>query len=310
MALASVAAVALLTGTSASFAPSGRETVNFDFAFRFKLDVAPPPPPLPPPGPPHHHPPGPPPPPVPPGQLPKRLATCKHCKNNTDCGSGSMKQIHVGQYVDCCNACAHTGGCQSWDWNPDGGACYLKDNMDGGCVVTGAGAQRWAGTMTTGGAKIAEDYIAESAVGRLLDQQVIQTPPPPPPPPNPPEAQPKYDDSTWSLVDAPHDMLINQKFDGRNSKGMAYLPRNSGWYRKHFSLPTEWKGKSVWLYIEASFHKTYSYLNGVSLGSHQAGYTSFWLRLDNVTGVQYGAGAKNVLALYVDASFGTGWWVI
>ena len=314
MALTPAVAV-LLTVASASSAPASRETVNFDFAFRFKLDVAPPPPPLPPPGPPspHHHPPGPPPPPVPPGQLPKRLTTCQHCQNNTNCGTGSIKSIHVGQYADCCDACAHTGGCESWDWNPEGGNCYLKDNVDGGCKTTGAGEQRWSGTMPKGGAKTAQDYIAESAVGRADDQQVIQKPPPPPhsgPGPNAPQAQTKYDDSTWSLVDAPHDMLINQKYDGRNSKSMAYLPRNSGWYRKHFALPAEWKGKSVWLYIEGSFHKTFSYLNGVSLGSHQAGYTSFWLRLDNVTGVQYGSGSKNVLALYVDASFGTGWCVM
>ena len=87
---------------------------------------------------------------------------------------------------------------------------------------------------------------------------------------------------------------------------MAYLPRNSGWYRKHFSLPSDWAKKSVWLYIEGSFHATTSYLNGVQIGYHQAGYTSFWLRLDNVTGVQFGE--KNVLALKVDATFGTGWW--
>ena len=87
---------------------------------------------------------------------------------------------------------------------------------------------------------------------------------------------------------------------------MAYLPRNSGWYRKHFTMPSDWAKKSVWLYIEGSFHATTSYLNGVQIGYHQAGYTSFWLRLDNVTGVQFGE--KNVLALKVDATFGTGWW--
>ena len=46
---------------------------------------------------------------------------------------------------------------------------------------------------------------------------------------------------------------------------------------------------------------------GAQMGYHQAGYTSFWLRFDNVTGVKYG-GAENVLALSLDATFGTGWW--
>ena len=86
----------------------------------------------------------------------------------------------------------------------------------------------------------------------------------------------------------------------------AYLPRNTGWYRKHFKLPSSWSGKSVWLYIEGSFHATTAFLNGADIGFHEAGYTSFWLRLDNTT-VHYGD-TENVLALYVDASFGTGWW--
>ena len=103
-------------------------------------------------------------------------------------------------------------------------------------------------------------------------------------------------------------MLINQKFAAGNTKGMAYLPRNTGWYRKHFKLPAAWSGKSVWLYFEGSFHATTAFLNGADIGFHEAGYTSFWLRLDNTT-VHYGD-TENVLALYVDASFGTGWWYL
>jgi beta-galactosidase/beta-glucuronidase len=86
---------------------------------------------------------------------------------------------------------------------------------------------------------------------------------------------------------------------------MGYLPRNSGWYRKHFTLPPTWAGNSIWIYIEGSFHTTTAYINGAQIGYHQAGYTSFWLRLDNTSAVY---GGENVLALYVDATFGTGWW--
>lgn len=85
----------------------------------------------------------------------------------------------------------------------------------------------------------------------------------------------------------------------------------------------------MWVYIEGSFHATTAFLNGVDIGYHEAGYTSFWLRLDNTTvrlmllrsgisifftltcllaeQVHYGD-TENVLALYVDATFGTGWW--
>ena len=50
---------------------------------------------------------------------------------------------------------------------------------------------------------------------------------------------------------------------------------------KHFALPADWKGSSVWVYIEGSFHITNAYFNGMHLGEHTAGYTSFWLRLDD-----------------------------
>ena len=78
-------------------------------------------------------------------------------------------------------------------------------------------------------------------------------------------------------------------------------------YRKHFKLPAEWEGSSVWLYCEGAFHETTAWLNGAKVGYHKQGYTAFSLRLDNIPGVKFG-GEENVLAVYMDASSGTGWW--
>ena len=75
----------------------------------------------------------------------------------------------------------------------------------------------------------ADDFIALSAAGRLADRSVPRPPSSQPGPgAHPAQASSSFDDSAWAVVDAPHDMLINQKFDGGNSKGMAYLQRNSG----------------------------------------------------------------------------------
>ena len=115
-----------------------------------------------------------------------------------------------------------------------------------------------------------------------------------------------YDDSGWPLVDAPHDMLIGQQYLEANGPHEAFLPRNEGWYRKHFTLPSDWKGSTVWFYTEGIFHVTTAWLNGKQLGVHKSGYTSFGLRLDNVPGAAFGK--ENVLALHVNASFGSGWW--
>eukprot|EP01062_Namystynia_karyoxenos_P053520 TRINITY_DN4338_c0_g1_i1.p1 TRINITY_DN4338_c0_g1~~TRINITY_DN4338_c0_g1_i1.p1 ORF type:complete len:979 (+),score=225.56 TRINITY_DN4338_c0_g1_i1:75-2939(+) len=131
----------------------------------------------------------------------------------------------------------------------------------------------------------------------------------PAPPSVPPQALPGYDDGSWQLVDCPHDFLITGNYSADNTKGMGFLARGDAWYRKHFRLPAEWaSGSAVWIYIEGSFHTTRAWLNGVEVGSlHMQGYTSFWIRLDSHPGVQWGD-AGNVLALYVNASTGTGWW--
>ena len=54
------------------------------------------------------------------------------------------------------------------------------------------------------------------------------------------------------------------------------------------------------------------YLNGHLLGTHATGYTSAIFRLDNTTGLQFGAGSENILAIFIDAtkSACTGWWCV
>eukprot|EP01048_Picozoa_sp_COSAG05_P020729 COSAG05_NODE_3606_length_1963_cov_68.999515_2_plen_334_part_00 len=91
---------------------------------------------------------------------------------------------------------------------------------------------------------------------------------PVPVPANPPAAATDFDDSDWTKVDTPHDFLISGEYDpdippaGINSAhtftslgppggvGLDYRPRNVGFYRKHFSIPTTWKGSTVSLFFE------------------------------------------------------------
>ena len=138
-----------------------------------------------------------------------------------------------------------------------------------------------------------------------------------PSPPSPPGATcagsceaVAYNDSDWSIVDAPHDMLIGGAVSESN-RGQASLPRPVGWYRKHFNLPSEWRGRAIWIRWDGVFRTTLLYLNGHPLaqGSHKSGYTSFTTRVDNGTGILYGAGRanENILAMRVDPT-GTGWW--
>ena len=54
-------------------------------------------------------------------------------------------------------------------------------------------------------------------------------------------------------------------------------------YRKHFALPAEWKGTTVEVYIEGSFHRTQVWLNGVPLGLHKAGCVCICVLVSSVS---------------------------
>ena len=200
---------------------------------------------------------------------PAQSRTCGALEPGVNYGTGGARVDNVASAADCCALCAKSGSCAAWDFNTVVHDCWLK-------------------TDATGRAN-----NSERISGRI------------PQPATPAAATVGFDDAAWELVDVPHDMLIKEHVMVNNTGSQGYRARNVGWYRKHFTLPADWSGSAVWLYIEGSFHVTTAWLNGESLGTHDAGYTSFWLRLDGKATVWGGA---NVLSLHVDASSGTGWW--
>lgn len=125
-----------------------------------------------------------------------------------------------------------------------------------------------------------------------------------------PETLKSYNDKSWNIVDVPHDSILTQSFSPLNELLSAFLPKNQTWYRKHFNLPTEWKGLSIWLYFKGIFRASSIYLNGNFLKFHESGYTSFTVRLDNASNLTFGEGVKNenVIAIRCLASGNYGWW--
>lgn len=107
-----------------------------------------------------------------------------------------------------------------------------------------------------------------------------------------------------SLALASHSTLaFGQPVLFNNRQAQGNLARNVGWYRKHFALPAEWAGDVVFLYVEGIFHVSQFYLNGVPLAEHDAGYTSFAIRLDNATGLQYGTQVSDENGLGFENAF-------
>ena len=102
------------------------------------------------------------------------------------------------------------------------------------------------------------------------------------------------DDSDWAVVSTPHSVELEpaEASGCRNYQGIA-------WYRKHFVLPQDTKGKQVTLHFEAIMGKQKFYVNGKLVKEHLGGYLPVTLSLSEA-GVQ--AGDTCVVAVMADNS--------
>jgi beta-galactosidase len=101
-----------------------------------------------------------------------------------------------------------------------------------------------------------------------------------------------FGDSSWEQIFLPHTWNAH---DG--SDEVAGYFRGLGWYRKHFVLGEELRGKRIFLEFEGVNQVAEFWLNGKRIGEHKGGYTSF--EFEVTTQAQFGA-AGNVLAVKVN----------
>ena len=106
------------------------------------------------------------------------------------------------------------------------------------------------------------------------------------------------DDSTWRVVDLPHDWSIELDRDPANPSGASggYFATGRGWYRKRFAAPEAWGGRKVFVEFEGVYMNAEVWLNEHYLGRHPYGYTSFWFDLTPCLRL----GSENVLMVTVD----------
>jgi beta-galactosidase len=77
-----------------------------------------------------------------------------------------------------------------------------------------------------------------------------------------------FDDSSWGNVGLPHSFSLPYFMSSKFYVGY-------GWYRKHFTVPSSWSGKSVFLEFQAAFDQAQIYVNGKQVGQHIGGYNGF-----------------------------------
>lgn len=84
-----------------------------------------------------------------------------------------------------------------------------------------------------------------------------------------------YEDNAWRVVTLPHDWSVEHPFDRKHASGTGYLPGGTAWYRKHFILPEDVKGKRVRITFGGVYKHARVYINSNHLGSNAYGYTTF-----------------------------------
>lgn len=118
---------------------------------------------------------------------------------------------------------------------------------------------------------------------------------------DPSEAEaPSFADASWRAVDLPHDWSIEGRpeKDNPSGQGEGFFPAGTGWYRKSFHAPVDWKGKRVSIEFDGVYKDSTVYLNGHKLGTHPYGYTAFAFDLTP----ELNFDGTNVLAVRVDNS--------
>ena len=106
-----------------------------------------------------------------------------------------------------------------------------------------------------------------------------------------------YDDAAWRKLNLPHDWGIEGDFvkdlEGETGK-RPYA--GIGWYRKHFTVSNDDKGKRIFIDFDGAMSYPTVWLNGKYVGGWTYGYSSF--RLDLTPYLEFGK--ENVLSVRLE----------
>ena len=121
----------------------------------------------------------------------------------------------------------------------------------------------------------------------------------------------EYKESDWSMVNLPHDWLVEEPFVhddnlGCQWGGNGYKPNGIGFYRKEFTIPKEDLGKIISIEFDGIFRNSTVWVNGHLMGNQPSGYLPSTYDITDVA--RYGDEGSNVILVKVDATDYEGWW--
>ena len=77
---------------------------------------------------------------------------------------------------------------------------------------------------------------------------------------------PAFNDSSWRMVNVPHDWSVEGPFRSEYASGTGYAPGGVGWYRKHFTLDVAHKDKLAVIMFDGVYHNSEVWINGQFVG--------------------------------------------
>jgi beta-galactosidase len=110
---------------------------------------------------------------------------------------------------------------------------------------------------------------------------------------------PAFDDSSWRVVNLPHDWSIEGPFSAEYGSGNGYAPGGVGWYRKHFKLDAIDRDKLIAIEFDGVYNNSEVWINGLLVGRRPYGYSSF--QYDLTPHLKFGS-EENLIAVRVDHS--------
>ena len=108
----------------------------------------------------------------------------------------------------------------------------------------------------------------------------------------------------WEKVTLPHDYVIKGTPDKNLSAAAGFLKCENAYYRKHFTISEEHRGKRISLVFDGVSGHSEVYLNGCLITRNYSSYNPFEADISDY--VLFGS--ENVIAVYIDMREVEGWW--